>query len=291
MLAGKCKPWGYIDVFVFMTHREHYEIDHNSISQWIEKSTSTDDFFEHLYEHMRQRFGTEVFIEKSPTNVYAFDTLAKNHSSIPLIHLVRDGRDVAASLMKRGFNLYAAGTRWLYDTLCGLNARGSERYLEVAYEDMVSTTDAVLTTIFKHIGVEPNNYLSLSRSNTPKPGEYSEEWKSRKEPNAWNQTPADPISTASIGRYKTAFSKEDLSTLYRIRLTRKAKENISSDIQTFGELIEHLGYENRQPRHRDLNGRVGIQIRRLEWQDYLRRLNRFHNNSLYALPKRYSEIS
>jgi hypothetical protein len=274
MYSGKCMPWGYIDIHVFMTYREEYGIELESLEEWVAKSNNTDEFFEKLCSHMNNRFQTEFFLEKSPTNVYSFRILSERFPHIPLIHLVRDGRDVAASLMKRGFNLYFAGTRWLYDTLCGLNARGSKNYLEITYENMVHNPDDVLKKIFNLVGVNPEEY-----------------YKKITGPKAWNQTPADPISTASIGRYKKRFSEKELSTLYRIKLTEKSRENINSDIKTFGELIEHLGYDSSTINfsHADVGQR--LQEKYLELQDYFRRLNRYKNNGRYTYPIRYSKIT
>jgi hypothetical protein len=291
MYSGKCMPWGYIDIHVFMTYREEYGIDFESLKAWVEQSNSTEEFFEKLCRHISNRFGTELFLEKSPTNVYSFRILADQFPNVPLVHLVRDGRDVAASLMKRGFNLYFAGTRWLYDTLCGMNARDSQNYLEITYENMVYDPDETLRNIFTHVGVNAEDYGKEKPKNGSAAGVYQEDWKKRKEPNAWNQTPADPVSTASIGRYKKRFSKEELSTLYRIRLTDKSRENLRTDIKTFGELIEHLGYDTSIQDVASANAGKRLHEKYLELQDYFRRLNRYKNNGQYAFPVRYSRIS
>ena len=291
MYSGKCTPWGYIDIHVFMTYREEYGIEFEILKQWVEESHSTVEFFEKLCQHMNKRFHTKLFLEKSPTNVYSFRILAERFPNIPLVHLVRDGRDVAASLMKRGFNLYFAGTRWLYDTLCGMNARGSENYLEIKYEQMVHSPDDTLRKIFSHIGVNSDDYGQTKSSNAAESGVYHEEWKNRKEPRAWNQTPADPVSTASIGRYKKRFSNKELSTLYRIKLAGKSRENISSDIKTFGELIDYLGYDSVNQDQMKANAGRRLEEIYLELQDYFRRLDRYKNNGRFALPVRYSRIS
>jgi len=290
MYDGKCAPWGYIDVHVFMTNRQHYGIDLRQLESWVSKSTSTDEFLSKLCLHMGDRFQTEYFVEKSPTNIYAFRVLAENFPHVPLVHLVRDGRDVAASLMKRGFNLYSAGTRWLYDTLSGMNARGAENYIEVSYEQLVHSHIDVLGRIFEHIGVNPGDYGKSIRRSGVGSGEYYEDWERRKEPRAWNQTPADPISTASIGSYKKRFSKKDLSTLYRIGLTDKARQSISSDIKTFGELVDCLGNEPLGEEIAEVHSAQWMKEKQLEVQDFLRRFSRYYNNARFALPARYTFI-
>jgi len=275
-----------------MTHREHYGIEADLLAKWVHLSNSTDDFLGHISRHMKARLNSEWFLEKSPTNIYGFKTLAERHPSIPLIHLVRDGRDVAASLARRGFNIYFAGTRWLYDTLAGLRARGSSNYLEVTYEHLVTSPQETISQILSHIGVDPNLYAS-SESQPAKNshGVYEERWSERKEPRSWNQTPSDPISTASIGRYKKAFSERELSTLYRIKLSKRALEALNTDIKTFGELIDHLKFESFPMATREITIAQTLQEKQLELQDYMRRLLRYKDNGRLSFPAIFSTIS
>lgn len=178
---------------------------------------------------------------------------------------------MAASLCRRGFNLYFAGTRWLYDTLSGLAARGSNSYLEVTYEDLVSSPDAILRRIFNHLGAEPDfEFTTGIRDPADNHGVYEEHWNDRKEPRAWNQTPADPISTASIGKYKKAFTEKELSTLYRIRLSDRAADSLNTDVRTFGDLIDHLGYTSISVVSRYVPVGQRLHEKYLELEDYLR---------------------
>jgi hypothetical protein len=291
MFYGKCMPWGYIDIHVFMTYREQYGIDLENLANWVLESSSTDEFFERLCLHVCRRFEGSYFIEKSPTNVYSFQKLVDKQPNIPLVHLIRDGRDVAASLMKRGFNLYFAGTRWLYDTLCGLNGRGSASYYETTYEELVSSPDNVLNKIFQHLDIDPNKNNEQAQQQAKNTGVYQEDWLNRKEPRAWNQTPADPISSASVGKYKSALTEKELSALYRITLTQKARDNISTDIKTFGDLIEYLGYDRKENIDTNHKSTFNTTEKYLELQDYLRRLKRYRNNGRLLIPSRYSRIS
>jgi hypothetical protein len=172
-VAGRCDPSGYIDVSTFMTSREQYTLTTALILEWLQNADTLRDFLLAIQRHMLARYGASLFLEKSPTNVYTFHAFSRLFSEIPLIHVIRDGRDVAVSLMKREFNLFGAGSRWLYDTLCGLRSRDAPTYLEIRYEDLVFSPESVLQKIFYHIGVD-DSVSVLSQHVSEQSGVYTE---------------------------------------------------------------------------------------------------------------------
>ena len=247
------------------------------------KATSSSEFVSALADHLRSRFGGRVFVEKSPTNVYCFDRLAKAMPAIRTVHLIRDGRDVAVSLMGRGFNLFSAGSRWLCDTVAGVSARRQAGHLEIRYEALVADPAVTLNSVFRHLGVDDCDVVS---GHTPaKPGLYMENWSSRAEPSSWQQTPGDPISARSVGRYRDTLSQSDLALLYRIRLRRPSHPDLPC---TFGDLLEFLGYTTgaRPPSLRPSFRRRVTE----EGKDYWRRFNRFTGRRQLQLPTRYTRI-
>lgn len=290
MFSGHCGPNGYIDVHVFMTYRKYYGIDIAHLKRWVEKSTNTYSFFTYICEHMTNRFRASYFVEKSPSNVYSFKDLSSALPEVPLIHIIRDGRDVVSSLMKRNFSLFSAGSAWLYDTLSGIRARGAKNYLEIRYEDLVSDPVGTLRTVFDHLQLLYDSNI-VDKDDENLPGIYVENWLDRKEPRAWKQTPSDPISTASIGRYKDDLDERDLSTLYRIRLTRLAASKLQVDTCSFAELLQLLGYSpDRSQNKEKTEYRRNIKELRYELDDYYRRVGRFTHNRYYRLPHRYTYI-
>lgn len=290
MFSGHCRPNGYIDVHVFMTYRKRYGVDIEHLKRWVEESTSTYSFFTHICEHMTNRFGPSYFVEKSPSNVYSFKDFSSVLPEVPLIHIVRDGRDVVSSLMKRNFSLFCAGSAWLYDTLAGIRARGAKNYLEIRYEDLVSDPVGTLRKVCDHLKLPYDSNL-VDKDYENSPGIYVEDWLDRKEPRVWKQTPSDPISTASIGRYKDDLDKSDLSTLYRIRVTKRAASKLQVDTCSFAELLQLLGYSpDRLQNIETTMCRRKIKELRYELEDYYRRVGRFTHYRYYRLPNRYTYI-
>jgi len=290
MFQGHSKPCGYIDVHVFMTYRDEYGISLELLEKWINSSSDTLSFFNNISEYMTNYFGKPNFIEKSPTNVYSFRELSTNFPEIPLVHLIRDGRDVVCSLMKRGFNLFGAGSRWLYDTLSGMSARGYSNYLEIRYEDLVSNPSGTLKVIFDHLGI-PFDPLILQNRKDNSPGMYVENWTSRKEPRVWKQTPGDIISTASIERYKKELYRNDLLILERIKLTKYSASKLQSEPYSVKELLELLSYKiDDDMSSQENNLKQNFRGSLYEFRDYCRRVKRFINVKNYKYPRRYTNI-
>lgn len=107
-------------------------------------------------------------VEKTSLNVIAFTALAELLPAARFVHVVRDGRDVAASLLQRDWR-DPQGQRFIHTTdraaalkywtdLTGLGlqaeqALGPKRILRVRYEDLVRKPKRTLKTLLEFIGL------------------------------------------------------------------------------------------------------------------------------------------
>lgn len=238
LLARRRLTPGYKQVASFLGPRGELGLDRERLAAWTAQARDAAELHRLLSRHVCERVGATHFVEKTPTNVYAFAALARENPEARLVHLIRDGRDVAASLHRRGKSLYGAGSRWLYDTLSGLRGRGQPSYLEIRYEDLVSDPAATLARVFAHLGL-PQPEQSIGRET---PGTYREAWRRKRSGQGWNLTPDDAVSAASVGRFRRDLSADRLSLLYRIRLTPRAARDLDAPFSSFGELLGHLDY-------------------------------------------------
>jgi hypothetical protein len=121
---------------------------------------------EDLLEPLPARSGKARAAEKTGANLMFFEALHALFPDAPLIHVVRDGRDVAASLLGRrwtgpngrptpasldarsGAQLWAAMVR----TGRAAGERCGGRYFEIHYEDIVRAPEEALRHLCRFIG-------------------------------------------------------------------------------------------------------------------------------------------
>ncbi|HLU48629.1 MAG TPA: sulfotransferase [Planctomycetota bacterium] len=257
---------GYQQFYRFIGKRKHYRVRSADVRRWVEASEDSAGFFRQLARHVCELQGKTIFAEKTPTNVYAFAEIAKVATDVPLIHVIRDGRDVVCSLRNRGYDLFGAASRWLYDTLAGLRARAMPSYVEIRYEDLVREPVRVLESLFARIGIafDASPFERAVHSRTDRHPSFAGTVAETR----WRQTPADPVSSRSLGRHHEELSAADRAILARVALKPLVREQLGAPAGTFPELLELLGYEgfSAEPVHAN-----GIHPRWIEWRDQYRR--------------------
>ena len=106
--------------------------------------------------------GSEVVVEKTPSHSLCASSISLFAPNAKIIHLIRDGRDVASSLVASGNSwggwwapktVTRASEVWSEHTRGASAAAGSDNYLEVRYEDIQSDGASTLERVFAHIGI------------------------------------------------------------------------------------------------------------------------------------------
>ena len=103
-----------------------------------------------------------VWVDHTPRNIRHLYTLLTIFPEAKAIHIVRDGRAVAASVMPLDWGpntIIGAAHWWVHNVSYGLaaeSALGKDRIIRVRYEDLVMKTETVLRALCKWIGLEYN---------------------------------------------------------------------------------------------------------------------------------------
>lgn len=190
------------------------------------------DFIVSLLEKYRLQSGKPRIAEKSPNNVFFFQHLHQIFPDSPLIHVIRDGRDVVCSLLEMDWvnpqtgqpidytrDARKAADYWVTAVRVGRKARQipsiRPRYLELRYESLVNEPEQELRKLFSFIE-EPWDaaVLDYHRQRRNLAGESSAEQVSR------------PLYSASVGRWRNDLKPED----------RDAVKEVA------GDLLAELGY-------------------------------------------------
>jgi hypothetical protein len=116
-----------------------------------------------LYAAYAAAHGKARYGDKTPSHLLLVDKLASAYPHARFAHIVRDGRDVTASLVTMDFGsqrFASAALGWRNRVMIGHRAGlalGPDRYRLVHYEDLVADPEATLTEVcaFFGLGFEP----------------------------------------------------------------------------------------------------------------------------------------
>ncbi|REG58757.1 sulfotransferase family protein [Paraburkholderia sp. BL6669N2] len=145
------------------------------------------------------------------------------------IHIIRDGRDLAASHLKTvpdwGYRTVAeAAHGWLQVVTRSRQTAPDGRYLEVRYEDLVTHPRKTIERILEHLGLPWDE--ALLHHAEQEHALFDKPWG---HPSA--EAAAKPLSTGRSGRYLQDLTPGEIEEFERIA----------------GKELEHLGYDSSMP--------------------------------------------
>jgi hypothetical protein len=117
---------------------------------------NASDFLRIVMEEVARQQNVDRWIDSTPTNIPHLLRIKKDFPDARIVHIIRDGRDVALSLFKRGWSrplpwdrnkaLLAAGLywEWIVRKGCEFGCMLRPDYAEVRYEDLVARPAIVL---------------------------------------------------------------------------------------------------------------------------------------------------
>lgn len=97
-------------------------------------------------------------LERTPEHVRCLDLIGEVYPDAAVVHIIRDGRDVARSLLSQEWGpatMEEAAEEWRASVEAGrASGRNLERYREVRYEELLADPVAGLTDLFSWFGLD-----------------------------------------------------------------------------------------------------------------------------------------
>ena len=163
--------------------------------------------FVHIYQAYARQHGKSYWCCKSMANLYYIPEIEREMKPF-YIHLVRDGRDVAASFKKAVVgekHIYHLATQWKQDQdtaeqYCQNYA--SERYIPVLYENLIHDPENTLRILLHRLGLEFEP--GVMRYN------YSDEAKKTAEAGKMWDNVKKPVMQNNSNKFITQLSEEDI---------------------------------------------------------------------------------
>jgi hypothetical protein len=123
------------------------------------KKPTLIDLYSAIYEIYAEQHSATTWCCKSMANLYFIPEIERNGLKPIYIHLVRDGRDVAASFKKAIVgekHIYHLAHQWREDqekSISYCSQYAADRYLRVSYEDLIHDTEGSLRKILDRLSL------------------------------------------------------------------------------------------------------------------------------------------
>jgi hypothetical protein len=151
-----------------------------------------------------RRDGKQWWADKTPPNIDHVELLAEDFPGAKFVELVRDGRDVALSMITMPWgdnNAWTTGLRWAHCIREGERQRDArpDAMLLVRYEDLVTEPQAQLRRVSEFLGIDyDDDMLAVEKTDTSKL--QHQDWFS----NLWQG-----INTSAMDKWRTKMSEHD----------------------------------------------------------------------------------
>jgi hypothetical protein len=138
---------------------------------WKDTPRNVGGIFDAMMLEFAAREHKTRWCEKTPSHVFHLDLLSEAFPNAKFIHIVRDGRDCAASCLRRWVtHPVGASARWREAMQAGRKAAETipGRYLEVAYEKVIVSPEEELRRICGFLDVAFDDAVLKAKRVRPK---------------------------------------------------------------------------------------------------------------------------
>jgi Sulfotransferase family len=186
---------------------DNYPWTWESVRRMCLSASDYPSMLEKFHRRNMEAKGAERWLDKCPSNIYCFDLISTLYPSARFVHIIRDGRDCVVSYCRRGGSPLKAVGRWFFATLCGIQYRGWENYLEIRYEELVRQPDVVLRQVCEFLN-EPYS-----------PSMFAPEPRSANANKGWRYSASDPVQAGSVKQYEREMTDYQRSMFKQVEIS------------------------------------------------------------------------
>ena len=157
------------DKFLERLHllQEFYKIEKDTMSSIVAESTDAEDFLDNFLGYYSQSIGKKTWAEKTPGNITQLDRIFTRWPYAKFIHIIRDPRDVLASLRQNRKRDSVPEFSSLWGQFLGnaeewkrKQGKYADKFLEIRYEKLVLAPQEIMEQIFLFLGIEWEDQVS-----------------------------------------------------------------------------------------------------------------------------------
>lgn len=251
-----------------------YTWNRTELTQLINESKSIREFTEAYFAKPLQKTGASVWIEKTPSNAYCFQSFFEHFPEGRVVHMTRNPLDAIASLMSRGFSIFGATALWVYNSAAALSCKDDSRYFLLKYEELVSEPE-------KQVG----NLLNFLELRLEKEVFNSQTSDSSTKISAWKNDPSAEISKKSMGRFEQLDPLQKLKILTALNMFELSARHIEALGTSFGnarQICKTLNYALPE----EIDKAIAQDLRVENWKEFVRRSKAFYPTGWLNYPAR-----
>lgn len=181
------------------------------------EATGIEDFLGRLLSGHAARLGKRRWAEKTPGNVLHMDRILAHWPNARILHIVRDPRDVFASLREAGKwdTVEAFASRWCtflgaaegHKRTLGL---GPDRYLEVRYERLVRDPEEAMGEVIAFLG---EDWEPACAAFDGKPDDFEKVRAATGKASTTLKSLAAPLNDARMGLWRRVLDEAELAAV------------------------------------------------------------------------------
>jgi hypothetical protein len=194
------------------THLNQWDVEEPSVGdvkRRLQDGVSFWKVFETLNDIYAEASGYSFWLSKEPEMFKHIYEIAMHLPDARFIYMVRDGRDVAASMLKGGLHehhVYTAALRWRENQRLCLTALSdpllNDRMFFLKYEDLIGRPEQLGAELMEYIGLEfeAGQLEFYKNEEVLHHSQQSEFWKNL----------SRPIDASNKGKYRKSLSKREI---------------------------------------------------------------------------------
>ena len=217
-----------------------YGLDRSALRSNIETAENPKQIVEEFFGSALQSHRKSIWAEKSPPNLYAFKAFLEVYPTGRAIFLIRDGRDVICSILRRGFPFKQAVSNWLVETAMARTFLNDPRVFEMRYEDLVLQPSQTLNKLLEFLEVEGdvNRLINYVENSSRVADDFSTQGYG-----TWQSNPRQPLSPKSVGQWKHILSPEQESAFLSASISRPVPDYPEVEGAVAMDLMQQFGYD------------------------------------------------
>lgn len=189
----------------------HNKLLHQYDPHTVTTFRSAVRFFDQMMSGEAQTRGKEVWLEKTPSHMFYIPLIKRHLPSVQFVHVLRDGRDVVASMVdtarrypeakawKEHVDIATATDKYNRYMMESHKYYGSQGHTFIQYEQILDDPERSINRLFFHLGLENQKVQPALKGINKKIARSDEGWKA---------DPKDEIKDTRLVKFNQIFNEE-----------------------------------------------------------------------------------